>query len=79
MPKYLVSNDCIGCDMCANVAPDNFLINKVEGKASVYKQPETVEQVSLCNEAIESCPVEAISKKIEAPKINNDKEKGENV
>lgn len=54
-----VSNDCIGCGVCGMTAPTIF---KVEGApATVLKQPETPEEEKLCAQAIESCPVHAIS------------------
>ena len=68
MSKYFVSDDCIECNMCNVVSPNNFLINEDQGKAFVYKQPESSEEISLCDEAIESCPVEAISKELETSK-----------
>ena len=30
------------------------------GYSYVYKQPETEEDIELCNEALNECPVEAI-------------------
>ena len=53
-----VNNDCIGCGICGITAPTVF---KVEGIATVIKQPTTSEEHTLCEEAIISCPVNAIS------------------
>ena len=54
-----ISNDCIGCGMCAMTAPTIF---KVEGiPAKVIKQPETPEEKTLCEQAIANCPAKAIS------------------
>lgn len=58
--KYYVDRSCIACDACAISAPDNFIIDDDEGHAYVSKQPENEEQIELCVEAMEGCPVEAI-------------------
>lgn len=57
---YYVDHECIDCDLCREVAPDNFERNEDEGYSYVYKQPATDEERSSCDEARESCPVEAI-------------------
>jgi ferredoxin len=53
--------------MCQSISD---VIFKVEGVAKVIKQPETPEEEKLCEQAIESCPVRAISN--EAPTIKMD-------
>lgn len=58
--KFFVDRECIDCDLCREVAPDNFERNEDEGFSYVYKQPESDEEVQLCEEALDSCPVEAI-------------------
>lgn len=49
---------CIGCGTCIEICPEVFALNE-EGKAYVKNQ----EGCSTCNceEAINSCPVSAIS------------------
>ncbi|MDO4633769.1 MAG: ferredoxin [Eubacteriales bacterium] len=47
---------CIGCGMCEGIAPEVFRMNE-EGKAEAYAAGED----SAVEEAISSCPVEAIS------------------
>lgn len=54
---YYVTDACITCGMCAEVAPQNFV---VEDLAYVSKQPESDDEKSSCEEAKSSCPVEAI-------------------
>lgn len=54
-----VNNECIGCGMCQGIAGANFKVDGVP--AQVIKQPETPEEESLCKEAIQNCPVHAIS------------------
>ncbi len=58
--KYYVDSSCIDCDVCRTTAPNNFRANEDEGYSYVFKQPETDEEEEQCQEAVESCPVEAI-------------------
>ncbi|MDR1591170.1 MAG: ferredoxin [Puniceicoccales bacterium] len=57
--KFYVDDQCIDCDMCRNLAPD-FFGTTPEGNSFVKKQPITPEEIALCREAMEGCPVEAI-------------------
>ena len=57
---YYVDEECINCDACREIAPNNFTRNEDEGYSYVYKQPKTQEEEELCAEALEGCPVEAI-------------------
>jgi len=47
---------CIGCGACASICPEVFEMKN--GKANVKKQ----KNCECVNEAINSCPVSAISK-----------------
>ena len=58
--EYYVDEDCIDCNLCSEIAPDNFSVEMDEGHDFVKKQPETEEEKTLCEEAMESCPVESI-------------------
>ncbi|HLA95412.1 MAG TPA: ferredoxin [Pyrinomonadaceae bacterium] len=58
--KFYVDRQCIDCDVCRDSSPANFRRNDENGYSYVYKQPETQEEIDLCKEAIEACPVEAI-------------------
>jgi ferredoxin len=58
--KFYVDDQCIDCDLCRETAPANFKRNDDGGHSYVYKQPETPEEETLCKEAMEGCPVEAI-------------------
>ncbi len=60
MKKYKVSDECIGCRACVEVAGNNFDINDA-GIAYLKMQPETDDEEEKCEEALEVCPVEAIS------------------
>ena len=57
---FYVDEDCIDCNLCSEIAPDNFAVEMDEGHDFVKKQPENAEELSVCTEAMESCPVEAI-------------------
>jgi ferredoxin len=58
--RYYVDSQCIDCDVCRDIAPDNFARESVKAYSYVYKQPENEKEEELCREAMESCPVEAI-------------------
>ena len=57
--KAIVKDDvCIGCGMCADIEPSVFRM-KDDGKAEAYSA-STEENKENVEQAIESCPVEAI-------------------
>ncbi|MEK7433558.1 MAG: ferredoxin [Cyanobacteriota bacterium] len=58
--KYYVDNTCIACDNCTGIATNFFKMNDLEGHAYVMKQPDSKEELDLCEYARESCPVDAI-------------------
>ncbi len=62
--RYYVTKVCIGCTLCAEIAPANFKENLDEDipydHCFIYKQPETEEEMLLCREAMELCPARAI-------------------
>jgi ferredoxin len=58
--KYDVNDDCIGCAVCAEIAPDNFRFNHEQGCTRLRKQPGTAKEKHLCGEAMDICPVNAI-------------------
>lgn len=49
---------CIGCGLCVGMVSDVFQMND-EGKAECY-QDATPENESMVQDAIDSCPVDAI-------------------
>lgn len=58
--EYVVdSTTCIACETCVEIAPDNFAMKRKT--AYVSKQPSTAAEKALCKEAVEACPVEAIT------------------
>ena len=58
--KFYVDENCIDCDLCREIAPSSFTRNDDEGHSFVYAQPTTPEDMALCREALDDCPVEAI-------------------
>lgn len=58
--KYYVDQMCIDCDVCRDISPINFTRCDENGYSYVCKQPETPEEIALCEEALLACPVEAI-------------------
>lgn len=57
---WYVDSNCIDCDVCRTTAPNNFEANEDEGYSYVSKQPENDEETEAMEEAMESCPTEAI-------------------
>lgn len=57
---FYVDMQCIDCDVCRDTAPDNFTRSDEHNYSYVYRQPTTEEERALCEEALISCPVEAI-------------------
>jgi len=58
--SFYVNTRCIGCTICPEIAPANFASNLEEGYEYVCKQPADRSEESLCREAMEICPVDAI-------------------
>lgn len=57
---YYVDGNCIACGVCPTEASANFTFDEDESFAYVFKQPENDEETEACNDALESCPVDAI-------------------
>ena len=58
--KYYVDSQCIDCNLCREIAPNNFAHQDEAGYVFISKQPAGDEEESQCAEAKDSCPVEAI-------------------
>ena len=50
---------CIACNVCYNGAPD-FFAEDDGGNSYVKKQPQTPEEIALCQEQLDACPVNSI-------------------
>ena len=59
---FYVDDQCIACDACVLEAPNFFQMNDTEGRAYVFNQPKTEDQLTQCIAALETCPVDAIGK-----------------
>lgn len=57
--RFYVTEDCLACEACQDVAPNNFRYGEYP-MSYVYKQPITPEELRQCQEAMENCPMEAI-------------------
>lgn len=58
--KWYVDSQCIDCDVCRVTAPANFRREEEKGFSYVFSQPANPEEEAQCQEAKDSCPVEAI-------------------
>ena len=61
--KYNVTEECIGCQACIDIAKDNFDMNG--NQAFLKMQPQTDEDIKSCDAALDICPVDAITKQEE--------------
>ncbi len=57
---YYVDRNCIYCNLCMEIAPNNFKEADSGDHDIVYKQPENDEEIAQCKDAMEQCPVNAI-------------------
>lgn len=57
---YFVDFECISCDTCTAIAKKNFRLTEDFDHAIVFKQPDTPEEISACEDALNACPVLAI-------------------
>ena len=58
--KYYVDTQCIDCDVCRVTAPESFRRDEEKAYSYVFRQPATPGEEAQCQEAMDSCPVEAI-------------------
>jgi ferredoxin len=58
--RYYVDVQCIDCDVCRVTAPANFQRDEGKGYSYVFRQPANPAEERECQEAMDSCPVEAI-------------------
>ena len=57
---WYVDDQCIVCGLCDEVLPEVFALSADGDHNFVHHQPDTGTQLALANEAMDSCPVEAI-------------------
>jgi ferredoxin len=58
--QYYVDDQCIACDACVMEAPNFFEMNDDDGHAFVKLQPTSEKEFEHCENALASCPVDAI-------------------
>ena len=54
---------CIDCGLCPDRAPTIFRRDHEEGYSYVFKQPQSKEEETIAQEALEECPTESIGKR----------------
>jgi ferredoxin len=52
---------CIACNVCYSGAPE-FYAEDDNGNAYIKKQPSTPDEIALCVEQMDACPVNSIGK-----------------
>ncbi len=57
---YYNDTTCIDCDLCRELAPQFFKRQDNGGYTYVYRQPLTVEEILLAEDARVSCPTDSI-------------------
>ena len=57
--RFYVTDDCLACESCQDIAPNHFRYND-NNMSFVFNQPNTPEEVKRCEEAMDYCPMEAI-------------------
>jgi ferredoxin len=62
----VIEDDCIGCRLCSERAPENLEIPPGSAVARVFKQPETAAEEEACLEASEYCPMGGLQRKKDA-------------
>jgi ferredoxin len=58
--KYYIDQNCDSCGLCTTEAPNNIRETEGADYSYVYKQPENEEEEKAMQNAIDSCPTEAI-------------------
>ena len=59
---FYVDRDCIACDTCVGLAGQHFALTDSSDHAFVFKQPSSPQELRVCEEALQTCPVGAIGK-----------------
>jgi ferredoxin len=68
---FYVDAACIDCERCREVAPAHFTRHDPGRYSFVFLQPRSAEELALCRQALEECPVEAIGDDAEHPTPNS--------
>lgn len=54
--KFVIDDTCIDCQLCQDLAPDNFASDDDREIHYVFKQPENDDELARVIDAFESCP-----------------------
>lgn len=57
---YYVDSSCIDCDQCRVLAPTLFARNPDTGLGYVQRQPHTIDETALAEEALAACATSSI-------------------
>ena len=57
--RFYVTEDCMACEVCQQLAPNNFR-NAEDNHSFVFGQPRNAEEEKQCEEAVTNCPLEAV-------------------
>lgn len=60
--RFYVTSDCIDCSICRDLAPAFFTRHEEIGFSIVTRQPTMADEEALAQEALDSCPADAIGK-----------------
>ena len=60
--NFSVDERCIGCMVCAEIAPETFIAQPHLDRVAIHRQPLDGESITRCEEARELCPVDAIAR-----------------
>ncbi|MBX7210936.1 MAG: ferredoxin [Verrucomicrobiaceae bacterium] len=58
--RFYVTDQCLDCDLCCDIAPMVFKRNDSSGAAFVFKQPVGETELLLALESLMGCPCDAI-------------------
>ena len=58
--KYYVDDQCLDCDLCRELSPNNIRRDDRYGHSYVFKQPENDEEIELLREGVEGCPMGSV-------------------
>ena len=56
------AENCIGCGLCHERAPDNLEIPEGEPAAKIVRQPDSADEEEACEEAADYCPTGGLVK-----------------
>jgi len=57
----VVEEDCIGCGLCAERAPENLQVADDNRSARIIRQPENCDEEQACLDACDYCPMGALA------------------